>query len=171
MNFLLKQPQVSFVILFLLTGCHDKPADTAQSFSKSPTATDSLNSPRPTISPSTPESLAQRVRPLLGGAWLNISYTAYLQKTHSPRQANGHWGPSGITEMLIDPQSYKGDSMTVALGASNHEGMPLRYVHLKPGKSYNSWPTTADEAGSEAHLVEVSLRYQVRNADTLLYLD
>ena len=173
MNFFPKQAQISFLSLFLLTGCHDKSADTAQSVAKSPTTIDSVASPRPIIASSTlaADSIAQRIRHLLGGAWLNTTYTAYLQKTHSPRQAHGHWGTSGITEMLIDPQSYKGDTMAVALGAANHEGLPLRYVHLQDGKAANSWPTTsnAEEIGDD--LLEMSLRHQIHNADTLLHLD
>ena len=170
MNFFPKQAQVSFLSLFLLTGCHDKSADTAQSVAKSPTAIDSVDSPRPIVASGTlaADSIAQRIRHLLGGAWLNTTYTAYLQKTRSLRQADGHWGSGAITEMLLDPQSYKGDSMAVAFGTANHEGMPLRYVHLRPGKGDTSWPTTTDETGS---LLELSLRYQIRNADTLLCLD
>jgi hypothetical protein len=108
---------------------------------------------------------------LLGGAWINMTYAAYLRKTHSPRQAAGHWGSSGITELLLDPQSYKGDSLALSLGTANHEGQPLRYVHLRPGLGLHSWPTTAEELGSEAGLLETSLRYHVNQADTLLYLD
>ena len=173
MNFFPKQAQISFLSLFLLTGCHDKSTDTAQSVAKSPTAIDSVDSPRPIVTSGTlaADSIAQRIRHLLGGAWLNTAYTAYLQKTRSPRQADGHWGTSGITEMLIDPQSYKGDTMAVALGAANHEGLPLRYVHLRDGKAANSWHTTSNAEEIRDDLLEMSLRYQIHNADTLLYLD
>jgi hypothetical protein len=53
----------------------------------------------------------------------------------------------------------------------NHEGQPLRYVHLRSGPGLHSWPITAEESGSEAGLLETSLRYHVSQADTLLYLD
>ena len=173
MNFFSKPAQLSILSLFLLTGCHDKSNDTAQSVTKPPTAIDSVTSPRPTATSviSAADSIAQRMRPLLGGAWLNTIYTAYLQRTHSPRQAHGHWGASGITEVLIDPTSFKRDSMAVALGAANHEGLPLRYVHLRDGKAANSWPTTSNAEGIGDDLPELSLRYRIRNADTLLYLD
>lgn len=116
-------------------------------------------------------SIAQQIRPLLGGAWLNTLYTAYLQRTRSPRQAQGHWGASGITEMLIDPMSFKGDSMAVALGAANHEGLPLSYVHLQEGKTANYYSITSNAEEAGAGLLAMSLRYQIRNADTLLYLN
>lgn len=111
------------------------------------------------------------MRAVLGGVWLNATYAAALQQTRSPRQANGQWGASNITELLIDPQSYRGDSMRVELGAANHEGLPLRYVHLRAGPVAGSWVTTAVPNGGAAVRLETSLRYQVKNADTLLYLD
>jgi hypothetical protein len=175
MHFLSKQAQISFLSLslFLLTSCHDKATDTAQSVAKPPIAIDSVTSPHPAATPvtSAADAIAQRMRPLLGGAWLNTTYAAYLQKTHSPRQAHGHWGTSGITEVLIDPLSFKGDSIAVAIGAANHEGLPLRYVHLRESTAANSWTTTsnAEEIGDE--LLEMSLRHQIHNADTVLYLD
>ena len=173
MHSLPKQAQISFLSLFLLTGCHDKATDETQSVTKSPTAIDSVTSPRPAATPvtSAADTIAQRMRPLLGGAWLNTTYAAYLQKTHSPRQAHGHWGTSGITEILIDPLSFKGDSMAVAIGAANHEGLPLRYVHLRESTAANSWPTTSDAEEVGDGLLEISLRHQIHNADTLLYLD
>ena len=173
MNFLPKQTQISFLSLFLLTGCHNKSADTAQSVTKPPTAIDSVTSSQPTDTEVTSAmgSIAQQMRPLLSGAWLNTTYAAYLQKTRSPRQAHGHWGASGITEILVDPLSFKGDSMAVALGAANHEGLPLRYVHLRDGEAPNSWPTTSNAKETGDKLLEISLRHQIHNTDTLLYLD
>ena len=173
MNFLPKQAQILFLSLFLLAGCHDTSTDTAQNVTKPPTAIDSVTPPHPTATAVTSAtgSIAQRMRPLLGGAWLNTTYAAYLQETHSPRQAHGHWGASSITEMLIDPMSFKGDSMAVAMGAANHEGLPLRYVHLRESKAANSWPTTSNTEGIGDDLLEISLRHQIHNADTLLYLD
>jgi hypothetical protein len=168
-----KQAYLSLLSLLLLIGCHDKSADTAQNTAKFSAATDSVVSPHSTaiLGASKVDSTAQRMRLLLGGAWLNSIYSAYLRRTHSPRQANGHWGASGITEILIDPASFKGDSMAVALGAANHEGLPLRYVHLQEGKVANSWPTTSDVEDAGDGLLETSLRHQIHNADTLLYLD
>ncbi len=173
MHFLSKQSQISLLSLFLLTGCHDKSNDTAQGVTKPPTAVDSVTSSQPSATEVTSAtgSITQRMRPLLGGAWLNSTYAAYLQKNHSPRQAHGHWGASDITEILIDPLSFKGDSMAVAMGAANHEGLPLRYVHLREGKAANSWPTTTNAGEGDDELLETSLRHQIHNADTLLYLD
>ncbi|MFC6223470.1 hypothetical protein ACFP2F_09475 [Hymenobacter artigasi] len=173
MHFLSKQARISFLSLFLLTGCQDKSTDTAQSVTKPHTAIDSVTSPRPAATPvtSAADAITQQMRPLLGGAWLNTTYAAYLQKTRSPRRAQGHWDTSGITEILIDSLSFKGDSMAVAIGAANHEGLPLRYVHLRKSTAANSWPTTsnAEEIGDD--LLEISFRHQIHNADTLLYLD
>ncbi|MET4075593.1 hypothetical protein [Hymenobacter sp. UYCo722] len=173
MHFLPKQAQISLLSLFLLTGCHDKATDKTQSVTKSLTAIDSVTSLRPAATPvtSAADAIAQRMRPLLGGAWLNTTYAAYLQKTHSPRQAHGHWDISGITEILIDPLSFKDDSMAVAIGAANHEGLPLRYVHLRESTAANSWPTTSNAEEVGDGLLEINLRHQIHNADTLLYLD
>lgn len=170
MNNFLKYAQIWLLGLLMLNACHNKSADTVQDVARMPTVVNSTPLPRPTDMPATSktDSTVRKMRAILGGAWLNTSYTAYLQKTRSPRQADGHWGSGAITEMLLDPQSYRGDSMAVALGTANHEGMPLRYVHLRPGKGDTSWPTTTDETES---LLELSLRYQIRNADTLLSLD
>lgn len=167
MDFFLNRNSIWVSSFLLLTACQDKPNDAALNAAKQPAPSVLAVQPHTSVT----DSIAQLVRPILGGAWLNATYMASLRKTQSPRQAHGHWGSSGITEILIDPTSYKGDSMAVALGASNHEGMPLRYVHLRQGQAANSWPTTSDAEGSGNALLEINLRYQIRNADTLLYLD
>ncbi|WP_035561751.1 hypothetical protein [Hymenobacter sp. IS2118] len=173
MDFLLKQARLLLLGLFVLTGCHDKSSDTAQRVDESSVAPDSANAPlRPTTHGAVAEdAVAQQLKALLGGAWLNTTYTAQLLKTHSPRKAHGYWGASGITVMLIDPTSFEGDSLAVALGFSNHEGMPLRYVHLSESKSANSWRTTSYAESFGDDWSETSLRYQTHNADTLLHLD
>lgn len=156
-----------------LTACQEKPVETVQVTDKQESTTKVVAQPTTSKTPaaSIDDSTGQQLVPLLGGAWINTTYAAYLHKTHSPRQSDGHWGSSGITEMLLDPQSYKGDSMALLLGATNHEGLPLRYVHLRRGLGLNVWPTTAEESGSEAGLLETSLRYHISQADTILYLD
>ena len=107
--------------------------------------------------------------PDLGGAWLNATYFAALRKTHSPRQAHGCWGANGITEILIDPATRAGDSMAVALGVNNREGMPLRYVHIRTGSNLRLTTYAREEANDG--LLATNLRYQTLNADTLLFLD
>ena len=167
MDFFLNKNSTWILSFLLLTACQDKPDDATLNADKQGIPSDFAVQPHTSLS----DSIAQLARPILSGAWLNATYMASLRKTHSPRQAHGHWGSSGITEILIDPTSYKGDSMAVALGISNHEGMPLRYVHLRQGQAANSWPTTSYAEGNGDALLEINLRYTIRNADTLLYLD
>jgi hypothetical protein len=152
-----------------LTACQEKTTETTQSKDKQASTTETVAQSTPSKAPI--DTASQQLVPLLSGAWINTTYAAYLRKTHSPRQADGHWGSRGITEMLLDPQSYKGDSLALSLGTANHEGLPLRYVHLRRGLDRNAWPTTAEESESETDLLEISLRYHVSPADTLLYLD
>jgi hypothetical protein len=169
MRFLSHRPLYWLVGFAGLTACQEKTTETTHITAKQAATTTVVAQPTPNKAPAAVAS--QQLVPLLGGAWINTTYAAYLRKTHSPRQSDGHWGSSGITELLLDPQSYKGDSMAMSLGAANHEGLPLRYVHLRSGLGLRSWPTTAEESGSEAGLLETSLRYHVSQTDTLLYLD
>ncbi|RZK30631.1 MAG: hypothetical protein EOO61_19030 [Hymenobacter sp.] len=173
MSFFSNRPLYWLVGFAGLTACQEKTVETVQLTDKQESTSKMTAQPMASKVSVTSlnDSANQQLVPLLGGAWINTTYAAYLRKTHSPRQSDGHWGSSGITEMLLDPQSYKGDSMAMSLGASNHEGLPLRYVHLRRGPVLNSWSTTAEESGSEAGLLETSLRYHVNQADTLLYLD
>ena len=156
-----------------LTACQEKTVETAHTTDKRESITEVVAQPTADkmLAASIDNSAGQQLVPLLGGAWINTTYATYLRKTHSPRQSDGHWGSSGITKLLLDPHSYKGDSMAMSLGSANHEGLPLRYVHLRPVTTPNSWSTTAEESGSEVDLLETSLRYHVSQADTLLYLD
>jgi hypothetical protein len=156
-----------------LTACQEKTGERAQVTANQEPTTNVVAQPTARKVPvaSRNESASPQLVLALGGAWINTTYAAYLRKIHSPRQADGHWGSSGITELLLDPRSYQGDSMALLLGAANHEGLPLRYVHLRPGPGLTSWPTTAEKSASEADLLETSLRYHGNQVDTLLYLD
>ena len=115
------------------------------------------------------KSFARQVWPIVAGTWVNFAYAEKLRKTHSPRLAHKHWDRSGITVILIDPQNQKGDSMVVTLGSANHEGLPTRYVHMRPGKTSNSLATTGQTGAAEE--TDVSIRYGFLKGDTLLYLD
>ena len=150
-----------------LTACQEKTVETAHTTDKRESITEVVAQPTADkmLAASIDNSAGQQLVPLLGGAWINTTYATYLRKTHSPRQSDGHWGSSGITMLLLDPHSYKGDSMAMSLGSANHEGLPLRYVHLRPVTTPNSWSTTAEESGSEVDLLETSLRYHVSQAD------
>ena len=173
MSFLSNRPLYWLVGFGGLTACQEKTVEMAHTINNRESTTEVVVQPaaNKVLAASIANSVGQQLVSLLGGTWINTTYAAYLSKTYSPRQSDGHWGSSGITEMLLDPHSYKGDSMTISLGSANHEGLPLRYVHLRPGITLNSWSTTAEESGSEADLLETSLRYHVSQADTLLYLD
>lgn len=173
MIFLSNRPLYWLIGLVGLAACQDKTAETTQAADKHASPTQGITPSKASKGPIPPrmDSAAQQLVPLLGGAWINTTYAAYLSKTHSPRQSDGHWGRSAITVMLLDPKSYQGDSLAMSLGASNHEGLPKRYVHLRRGPGVNAWPTTSGESGSEECVIETSLRYHVNRADTLLYLD
>lgn len=173
MSFLSTRPLYWLVGFAGLTACQEKTAETAQVTAKQEPTTNVLAQHTASKVPiaSRSESASPHLVLALGGVWINTTYAAFLRKTRSPRQANGHWGSSGITELLLDPRSYKGDSMALSLGAANHEGLPLHYVHLRPAPGLTAWPTTAQESESESDLLETSLRYHVNQRDTLLYLD
>jgi hypothetical protein len=173
MSFLSTRPLYWLVGFAGLIACQEKTGETTQVPAKQEPITSLVVQPTaPKVSvTSRNDSANQQLVLGLGGTWINTTYAAYLRKTHSPRQADGHWGSSGITELLLDSRSYQGDSMALSLGAANHEGLPLRYVHLRSGPGPTAWPTTTEESASEADLLETSLRYHINQGDTLLYLD
>lgn len=139
---------------FLLGSCqeHDAPVSQPPAQHAAPSA------------PVSPPSAAVE-RADFGGVWLNAEYAARLRQTRSPRRADGHWGPSGVTLVLIDPGSYQGDSLRVAMGYGNHEGGPPHYLHLRPGYAGTLLPATADPS---LGLAPLGFRYRVQGPDTVL---
>ena len=92
---------------------------------------------------------------------------ARVRQTRSSLQANGHWGPSGVAELLITPGSSRGDSLRVELGYSNHEGGPTWYLHLRPA---SGGAVRQAAAAPTPGLPALELRLLVKGPDTVLYL-
>lgn len=127
-------------------------------------------SPAQTVTPVSPPSPAvdeARARADFTGAWLNAAYMARLRQTRSPRQSHGHWGPTDVTEVLIDPRSLQGNNLRVEMGYGNHEGGPLRYLRLPPGYAGALLPAAAEPS---LGIPVVRVRFHVQGDDTLMYL-
>lgn len=105
-------------------------------------------------------------RQVLAGAWLNVTYTDALRQSHSPRKAHGHWGASGLTELLLYARNPMSDSLRVNILYGNHESIPPSFIIAKPGTKVFSV-----HASVEGDAVDMKLRYKAGQTDTLLYVE
>jgi len=111
------------------------------------------------------EVVAQRVSPIIKGAWVKADYLAAVQKSKSPLMAFDLAGP--VSEMIINPAERTVDSLVVGLGLGNHEGGNMT-VYFRSGSRPNALPTSFKDYESAGSFAELS--YKVAAADTALLL-
>jgi hypothetical protein len=163
-------PQVRLLLWFCILGICGLVAcqETVTKTTPSITAKNLANSTavRPISSASVPVTNVKAEHQMLVGAWLNVAYTDALRQSHSPREAYGHWGPSGITELLLYTRNPLSDSLVVNLLYNNHEGASPYFIIAKSGAK-----VFAINAFAEGDATEMKLRYKVDQPDTLLYVE
>lgn len=77
-------------------------------------------------------NLIRKFKPIIGGSWVKSDYIDKVIKTQSPLVAADL--ATGLTVLVIDTQSVKGDSLITSAGWGNHEGGNL-VLKFTPGKT------------------------------------
>lgn len=77
-------------------------------------------------------NLIKKFKPIIGGSWVKSDYIDKVIKYQSPLAAADM--ATGLTVLVIDTQSVKGDSIITAAGWGNHEGSNL-VLKFTPGKT------------------------------------
>lgn len=105
---------------------------------------------------SSPNQLIAKFKPIIQGVWLKKDYFDKVIRTRSPLAAEGL--AFGLTDMYIEIDSIKKDSLVVVTGWANQDGSDL-VLKFKPGKTPNTITFTNYDLG-----------YKITSSDTILIL-
>ena len=111
------------------------------------------------------DKTAHSDKTILHGNWIPIKYIRELKKTKSPIEASKVL--VGYSELVVDTNEIKGDSIFIGGGWNNHEGGGF-YMWFKPGLTKTSFPTSNLDYDNKSNFYE--LGYEISKKDTSLIL-
>lgn len=111
----------------------------------------------------TPKSLTATFKGIINGEWIKSDYMDEIAKTRSPLKA---WPKAfSITGIGIDVDSIKGDSVSIGINYTYHEGNSLT-LKFRKGRAPNAVPFYSNLGDIDNRTFE--LGYQIANGDTAL---
>lgn len=154
----------ALVAISLVTACQTGQPETERNPAFEEVAI--ADSVAPEVSPQAAAATAQRLMPLLKGAWVQKSYLDAVQRTKSPQQA---WSKlTEVAEFHINPKDFARDSVAVGLSLGNHEGGQCA-LHFRPTRHAASLPLSFRDYQQPSNYYE--LDFGARQADSILTLN